>query len=322
MCTLTSCSEHITSSVHLPSHFPILEGSGRGLEPRRLRGKDESPFRSRTAKRLGSNHSLPKWPEKASWHPVARDSRSQRGTHLDCWGLSVNCRAAFRRERRGRPLLTGLLRSNQHRRPDHLGHTFQRGDTQRHKERKLSQRASGYEQKWVSYDAKAHGRERAERSDPAVLPRLMEGCMHSVTDKANRCDSPISRNRRALASSPPHGPYSPLNIRCGQISSFRRSALLSLDLGSFAPSPTVFVNNRCRGSRRRSRGEKRERGGGGEREKDWGWGLSPWPPRGGAAWILQTCVRERVRAEPRGGLEEHKGTGGGLALVVQTAENN
>lgn len=35
----------------------------------------------------------------------------------------------------GGPLLTGLLRSNQHRRPDHLGHTFQRGGTQRHKER-------------------------------------------------------------------------------------------------------------------------------------------------------------------------------------------
>lgn len=66
---------------------------------------------------------------------VARDSRSQRGTHPDCWGLSINSRAAFRGERRGRPLLTGLPRSNQHRRPDQLGHTFLRGDTQRHKER-------------------------------------------------------------------------------------------------------------------------------------------------------------------------------------------
>lgn len=69
MCILTSCSEHITSSVHLPSHFPILEGSGRGLEPRRLRGKDESPFRSRLAKRLGSHHSLQKWPDQGLLTP-------------------------------------------------------------------------------------------------------------------------------------------------------------------------------------------------------------------------------------------------------------
>lgn len=55
--TLTSCSEHITNSVHLPSHLPILEGSGRDLEPRRLRGKDGSPVRSRLPDLLGSHHS-------------------------------------------------------------------------------------------------------------------------------------------------------------------------------------------------------------------------------------------------------------------------
>lgn len=308
MCTLTSCSEHITSSVHLPSHFPILEGSGRGLEPRRLRGKDESPFRSRPAKRLGSNHSLPKWPEKASWHPVARDSRSQRGTHLDCWGLSVNCRAAFRRERRGRPLLTGLLRSNQHRRPDHLGHTFQRGDTQRHKERKLSQRASGYEQKWVSYDAKAHGRERAERSDPAVLPRLMEGCMHSVTDKANRCDSPISRNRRALASSPPHGPYSPLNIRCGKLAhsdDLPYWVWIWARLLRLPPSLSTIGAGAVAGGA----AEKRERGGGGERERErLGVGaLTVTPSRRSRvdSADLRTWARARTAARRPGGAQRN-----------------
>lgn len=56
-CSLTSCSEQITNSVHLPSHFPILEGSGRGFEPRRLRGNDESPVRSRLPSRLSSHHS-------------------------------------------------------------------------------------------------------------------------------------------------------------------------------------------------------------------------------------------------------------------------
>lgn len=102
MCVLTSCSEQITSSVHLPSHFPILEGSGRGLEPRRLRGKDESPFRSRLAKRLGSHHSLPKRPDRGLPDTLPdRDCRLQPGTHLDCWGLlSVNSRAA-EGERRG-----------------------------------------------------------------------------------------------------------------------------------------------------------------------------------------------------------------------------
>lgn len=63
-------------------------------------------------------------------------------------------------------------------------------------------------------------------------------------------------------------------------------------------------------------------GAGGERERDEGGGgsQSPRPPRGGAAWILQTRVRARGRA-PRG--EEHK-RNGGLAVVeeVQTAENN
>ena len=54
--TLTNCSEHITTSVHLPSHFPILEGSGRGLGPRRLRGNDGSPDRSRLPNGLSSHH--------------------------------------------------------------------------------------------------------------------------------------------------------------------------------------------------------------------------------------------------------------------------
>lgn len=54
--TLTNCSRQTTSSVHLASHFPILEGSGRGLEPRRLRGNDGSPVRSRLAGRTGSHH--------------------------------------------------------------------------------------------------------------------------------------------------------------------------------------------------------------------------------------------------------------------------
>lgn len=37
---------------------------------------------------------------------------------------------------RRRPLHTGLLRSDHHRQANHLGHTFRRGDTQRHKERR------------------------------------------------------------------------------------------------------------------------------------------------------------------------------------------
>lgn len=64
--------------------------------------------------------------------------------------------------------------------------------------------------------------------------------------------------------------------------------------GSFAPSRSVFVNNRCQGGRRRSRGGRetergRERRGGGGSQ-------SPRPPRGGAAWICSpACVRARAR---------------------------
>lgn len=75
---LTSCREQITSSVHLPSHFPILEGSGRGLEPRRLRGNVGSPVRSRLPARLSSHHP-PKVPQPppATLAPLT----SRGGTH-------------------------------------------------------------------------------------------------------------------------------------------------------------------------------------------------------------------------------------------------
>ena len=230
----------------------------------------------------GSAHTIPFWNDlaKASWRPVARDSRLHRGAHLDRWGLSVNSRAAFGREeeKRGRPLLTGLLRSNQHRRPDHLGHTFQRGEAHKgtKKDRKLSQRASGYHQKmsiiWCRITRRRKG--GGEGSDPAVLPRLMRGCVHSVTDKADRCDSPISRSWSALASSPPRRSYSLLNIRCGKVSSFRWRALRILDFGlvcsvsrrlcqQSVPGQSQEEPRRKESQAARERERERETGGGG-----------------------------------------------------------
>lgn len=98
--------------------------------------------------------------------------------------------------------------------------------------------------------------------------------MHSVMDKADRCDSPILRNRRTLASSPPHGSYSPLNIRCGKVSSFRWAALRILDFGLLCsvshrlcqqsvPGQSQEEPRRKERARRGNRGRERETGGGG-----------------------------------------------------------
>lgn len=67
--------------------------------------------------------------------------------------------------------------------------------------------------------------------------------------------------------------------------------------------------------------KEREMEAGRERERDGGVGALTVTPRGGAAWILQTRVRGRARAQPRGGLEEHKRTGGGSRWWL-TDENN
>ena len=95
--TLTNCSEHIAKRVHLPSHFPILEGSGRGLGPRRLREKDGSPVRSRLPGGLSSHHSrrIHLLPASSSlgalnwWH-----FQSDGLTHLDrrlAWSVNRSC---------------------------------------------------------------------------------------------------------------------------------------------------------------------------------------------------------------------------------------
>lgn len=200
---LTSCSEHITSSVHLPSHFPILDGSGRGLEPRRLRGKDESPFRSRLAKRLGSKHSLPKMTRPRP--PDTHDARDSRFTARDpsCrlgeggwWWLSVNSRAAFSEgaSTSHRPAAVQPTPTTGSPRP----HLPERGHTKAQRKTESCHKGPAAMNQNQDHMMPHHRAEDGRRGgDPAVLPRLMRGCMHSVMDKADRCDSPISRNRRA-----------------------------------------------------------------------------------------------------------------------------
>lgn len=155
----------------------------------------------------------------------------------------------------------------------------------------------------------------------------MFGYMQSVTDKAVLCDSLFSRNWRVVLVPLSTAPIF-FSLVFGQRSQDDGQILLSR-IGIWARSLRLaasFVNNRCRGGRRRSRGG-RERG----RESETrGWGLWPRPPRG-AAWILQTRVRARSRAAvPRGVRKEHKRNCGGSwwwteeesKKEAQTAENN
>lgn len=284
MCILTNCSEHITNSVHLPSHFPILEGSGRGLEPRRLRGKDESPFRSRLAKRLGSHHSLQKWPDQGLLSLRLSYSVEPILAAGGYWWIPVPFNGG------GGPLLTGLLRSNQHRRPDHLGHTFQRGGTQRHKERQKAVTKSlrlwtKMSIIWCLITRWRKGGEERARSVTTTNVGL-----HALCYGQSR---PLwltnFEEHKRLRLLPAPESYSPLNNRPGRVGWLTRS--VPPQSGFWAPSLRLcqqsVVGQSQKEPRRKERGRQRER------ERDGGWGLSPWPPRGGAAWILQPRVRGR-----------------------------
>lgn len=95
----------------------------------------------------------------------------------------------------------------------------------------------------------------------------MFGYMQSVTDKAVRCDSLFSRNWRVVLVPLSAAPVF-FSLMFGQRSQDDGQILLSR-IGVWAPSLRLaasFVNNRCRGGRRRSRGG-RERGRESERDE-------------------------------------------------------
>lgn len=305
MCILTNCSEHITSSVHLPSHFPILEGSGRGLEPRRLRGKDESPFRSRLAKRLGSHHSLQKWPDQGLLTPC-RSGVSVTASNPS-WPLGVIGEFPCVLLGGGGPLLTGLLRSNQHRRPDHLGHTFQRGGTQRHKERQKAVTKSlrlwtKMSIIWCLITRWRKGGEERARSVTTTNVGLHALCYGQ--SRPLWLTNFEEHKRLRLLSAPE--PNSPLNNQPGRVGWLTRSVLVSLGFGLLRSVSRRLCQQSVVGqSQKEPRRKERGRYGGRERER-----------RGVGALTVTPSRRSRVdsaapRARARGGLEEHKRSGGG-----------
>lgn len=231
-------------------------------------------------------------PTKASWHPVALASQLQRRTHRGRWGLLVNSRAFYWE---GGPLLTGLLRSNQHRRPDHLGHTFQRGGTQRHKERQKAVTKSlrlwtKMSIIWCLITRWRKGGEERARSVTTTNVGLHALCYGQ--SRPLWLTNFEEHKRFPLLSAPES--YSPLNNGPG---SGLAHPFCPPQPGFWAPSLRLPPSLSTVGGGAVAEGaaEKRERevGRQRERERDGGWGLSPCFPRGGAAWILQPRVRGR-----------------------------
>lgn len=199
----------MTSSVHLPSHAPILEGSGRGLEPRRLRGNDESPVRSRLPARVGSHHARV---NAAQGPPPPPPAALLLLTAADpCWP------PAFSKNELG-PLRTGLLRT-----PNHLlGHTFRRtGDTktQRHGEAVTTSPGA------------TDTHEHHMIPSPAAVPRLTAGYKPAAAADTKQLARQTSRMRA-----------SPSTVESSRAAQRRRTKAVNRQIRSPAPaSPSVSV---------------------------------------------------------------------------------
>lgn len=207
----------------------------------------------------------------------------------------------------GGPLLTGLLRSNQHRRPDHLGHTFQRGGTQRHKERQKAVTKSlrlwtKMSIIWCLITRWRKGGEERARSVTTTNVGLHALCYGQ--SRPLWLTNFEEHKRLRLLSAPE--PNSPLNNQPGRVGWLTRSVLVSLGFGLLRSVSRRLCQQSVVGqSQKEPRRKERGRYGGRERER-----------RGVGALTVTPSRRSRVdsaapRARARGGLEEHKRSGGG-----------